>query len=245
MIRFQGGLILLDVEGTVSPLAYVHEVMFPFARQHAAAFLETHADDPEVLSVLEKMAQDAGQGTLAEWCPFPLPSAEAVHWLEARIHEWMDQDVKLTGLKQLQGRIWEQGFKTGALRAVLFDDVAEVLRAWHALGLQLRIYSSGSVHAQQLFFSHTTAGDLTPLLAGYYDTTTGPKREAASYAAIAADAGLAAEKVLFLSDVTTELDAARCAGMQTGLAIRPGNRETEGVQHPFFHSLHDIFIVRP
>ena len=245
MIRFHGGLVLLDVEGTVSPLAFVHEVMFPFARQHAAGFLERHAEVPEVAGALERMAVDAGHRSLADWCPHPMPSPQAIGWLEARIHAWMDADMKLTGLKQVQGLIWEQGFQSGALCATLFDDVAAALRAWHAAGVQLRIYSSGSVHAQQLFFSHTEAGDLTPLLAGYYDTTTGPKRETGSYEAIATDAGFASENILFLSDVAAELDAASLAGMQTGLAIRPGNRETEGVRHPVFHSLHDIIIVRP
>ncbi|MDB6117721.1 MAG: 2,3-diketo-5-methylthio-phosphopentanephosphatase [Verrucomicrobiaceae bacterium] len=245
MIHFDGGLILLDVEGTVSPLAFVHEVMFPFARRQVAAFVEEHWAVPEVTAALEQMAADAGHASLVQWYPFRLPSPEGFRWLEAQVHQWMDADAKLTGLKQLQGLVWEQGFKSGALCATLFDEVARVLRDWHASGLQLRIYSSGSVRAQKMFFSHTRSGDLTPLLKGYYDTTTGPKRDAASYRAIAAHAGFAPQDVLFLSDVTAELDAAHSAGMQTGLAIRPGNRETESVQHPLFHSLHDIITVCP
>ena len=242
MIRFTGGLVLLDVEGTVSPLAFVHDVMFPYAREHAGAFLRAGTGLEETL---ERMAADAGQASSAAWCPFAKDSPEAAAWVEGQVHAWMDADAKLTGLKQLQGLIWEQGFKSGALRATLFDDVPGALWQWHAAGLRLAIYSSGSVHAQRLFFSHTTAGDLTPLLSGYYDTTTGPKKEARSYEAIAQAAGFAPAEVLFLSDVTAELDAARDAGMQTGLAIRPGNRETESERHASFHSLHDITIVRP
>ncbi len=227
MITFAGGLILLDVEGTVSPLAFVHEVMFPFARERAESFLERNGARPAVRAALQQMTADTGLATVAE------------------IHRLMDADAKLTGLKQLQGLVWEEGFKSGELRATLFDDVADALRLWHAAGVQLRIYSSGSVHAQKLFFAHTVAGDLTPLLSGYYDTTTGPKRTAASYAAIAADSGFAPQDILFLSDVGEELDAAVAAGMQTALAIRPGNRDTKDVRHPPFHSLHDITIVRP
>ncbi len=245
MIHFDGGLILLDVEGTVSPLAFVHEVMFPFARRNVAVFLEENVETPEVTAALKQMAADAGHASLAEWCPSALPSSEGFAWLEAQVHQWMDADAKLTGLKQLQGLIWEKGFKSGALCATLFDEVARVLRDCHSSGLQIRIYSSGSVHAQKMFFSHTTSGDLTPLLKGYYDTTTGPKRDAASYRAIAEDAGFAPADVLFLSDVTAELDAAQAAGMQTALAIRPGNRETERARHLLFHSLHDIITVCP
>jgi len=245
MITFGGGMILMDVEGTVSPLAFVHEVMFPFARQRAGAFLERNAKLSSTGAALRQMAVDAGHASVAAWCPFPMPSPATIAWLVAEIHRLMDADAKLTGLKQLQGLIWEGGFKNGELQATLFDDVEGALRQWQASGVQLRIYSSGSVHAQKLFFAHTGAGDLAPLLSGFYDTTTGPKRDSTSYAAIAADAGFVPQDTLFLSDVGEELDAARAAGMQTALAIRPGNRETKGVQHPFFSSLHDITIVRP
>ena len=242
---FSGRLILLDVEGTVSPLAFVHDVMFPFARQGAEEFLKRNALESKVLDALERMAQDAGHDRMAAWCPFPWPSQEGLAWVVAQIHGWMDADAKLTGLKQFQGLVWEEGFNNGVLCATLFDDVAPVLKEWHALGLKLQIYSSGSVHAQKLFFSHTIAGDLTPLLSGYYDTTVGPKRVAASYAAIAAAAGTAPGDVLFLSDIAEELDAAKAAGMQTGLAIRPGNRETEGARHATLCSLRDITFVSP
>jgi len=235
-------LILLDIEGTVSPLAYVHEVLFPFARAAALRFL-TENRGPEVVSALEQMARDAGAASFAAWCPYPADSAEAVSWIVAHVHRLMDADAKATGLKQLQGLIWERGFREdGKLRAAIFPDVAPALQTWIESGRQVRIYSSGSIPAQRLFFGHTEAGDLTPLLSGYYDTTTGPKRVAASYAAIATDTALPPGEILFLSDVVEELDAARDAGLGTALALRPGNREAPPHSHPTFTSFQEFAV---
>ncbi|MGB8170648.1 MAG: acireductone synthase [Chthoniobacteraceae bacterium] len=230
-------LVLLDIEGTVSPLAYVHEAMFPFARTGVQPFLEANLARPEVVAALEQMAVDAGAESFAAWCP---SAAAPVPWIVAQVHALMDADVKATGLKQLQGLIWEGGFRSGALRAALFADVAGMLRRWHAEGVELRIYSSGSVQAQRLFFAHTEAGDLTPLLSGFYDTKIGGKKSSASYAAIAADACRAPETILFLSDVVEELDAACDAGLATALALRPGNREQPPNAHATFTSLEEV-----
>jgi enolase-phosphatase E1 len=138
----------------------------------------------------------------------------------------MDADAKATGLKQLQGLIWRSGFESGELLAHVYDDVPPALTAWNAAGVDVRIYSSGSVEAQRLFFGHTIAGDLLLRFRGHYDTTTGPKRDAASYCKIAQQFALEPSEILFLSDVVAELDAARAAGMATGLVIRPGNAAT-------------------
>lgn len=242
MIEFSGNLILLDIEGTVSPLAFVHEVMFPFARREMRGFLEQHAEAPAVRKALELMARDAGTNSLAAWCPHSSASDEARHWIVQQAHALMDADVKQTGLKLLQGLVWERGFRDGSLCATLFPDVASHMHRLHGAGVELRIYSSGSVHAQRLFFAHTDAGDLTPLLSGHYDTTVGSKREAASYAAIAADAGFPSGSILFLSDVVAELDAARAVGMRTGLALRPGNPPAPPHSHPTFSSLEEITL---
>lgn len=230
-------VILLDIEGTVSPLAFVHEVMFPYARARLTAHLAAHWNETAVQAAIEQMARDAGHASFAQWCPASLqPDAFAAD--EAR--KLMDADVKATGLKLLQGLIWEQGFRDGVLRSTLFDDVPAALQAWHAAGIDLRIYSSGSVHAQKLFFAHTEAGDLTTLFSGYYDTMIGSKREAASYTAIATDCQADAKDILFISDVVAELDAARSAGMTTLLAIRPGNTPPPTHDHGIIHSLADI-----
>lgn len=232
-------VILLDIEGTVSPLAFVHEVMFPYARLRLASFLAARWHTPEVLAVARQMALDAGCASFAEWCP---PSAKPEAFAAEEALKLMDADLKATGLKLLQGLIWEQGFRDGALRSTLFDDVPAALQSWHAAGVELRIYSSGSVHAQKLFFAHTEAGDLTPLFSRYYDTTIGSKREAESYRRIAKDCQTAASDILFISDVVAELDAARSAGMTTRLAIRPGNVPPPAHDHAIVHSFADLSI---
>jgi enolase-phosphatase E1 len=237
MSPFRGKLILLDIEGTVSPLAYVHEVMFPFARANVRTFLEEHWLRPDVRAALKQMAADAGR-PIGAGASMP----DEVPRIVAEVHALMDADVKATGLKQLQGLIWQGGFERGALRTVLFDDVAPALRRWTEAGLQLAIYSSGSIQAQRLFFAHTEAGDLTPLLSGYYDTTSGPKKSRSSYEAIAENSRSEPSEILFLSDVVEELDAAREAGFQTALAIRPGNRAAIPGPHSSFTSLDEITL---
>lgn len=228
MIEFHGKLILLDIEGTVSPLAFVHDVMFPYARGRAVAWLGRHWGHEAIAS----LARDAGATSFAH-------ADEAA----AAMHRLMDADAKVAGLKQIQGLIWEEGFRNGDLRSTLFDDVTPALHRWSARGIEVRIYSSGSIHAQRLFFQHTTEGDLTPLFSGYYDTTMGPKKDAASYAAITADCGLAAGQVLFISDVLEELHAAQSAGMKTALALRPGNRPQPESAHPTIASFAEVQAV--
>jgi len=156
----------------------------------------------------------------------------------ASLKRWMAADEKKTPLKTLQGLIWEAGYRDGRLNGHLWPDVAPCLRAWHAGGLRLAVFSSGSVAAQKLLFGHSEAGDLTPLLSGFFDTRVGQKREAASYAAIAKGMGLPAGEILFLSDIAEELDAAKEAGMQCCQLLRaadgtqPSGRHAEEADFP-------------
>lgn len=243
MIPFRGRVLLLDIEGTVSPLAFVREVLFPYARRQVAEFLKANADTQPVAQALEQMAHDAGKAAFAAWCPFAYATSQANEWVTSAVEQLMSVDAKQTGLKGLQGLIWEQGFRNGDLKSVVYPDVPPALAAWTDAGRGVQIYSSGSVHAQKLFFEFTEGGDLTKFLSGYYDTTVGPKRESGSYAAIAGACGLPASEVLFLSDVAEELDAARSAGMATGLALRPGNHPVAKIIHPVFHTLDEIELA--
>ncbi len=219
-MHFTGRGVLVDIEGTTSAVAYVYDVMFPFARKGITSYVAQHWDDDALASVREQFAADAGRDLAT---PDEL-TAEALRL--------MDGDVKATGLKTLQGLVWEAGFRSGELQAHVFADVPPALAAWREAGLDVRVYSSGSIHAQRLFFGHTEAGDLLSYFSGHYDTTTGPKREAASYTAIANAWGLAPAEVLFLSDITEELNAARAAGMQTALVVRPGNAAASPIEPP-------------
>jgi len=223
VIVFDGRAILLDVEGTTSSISFVYDVLFAFAREHIGDFLARQRDDATVRELAGRLAADAGAPA-----PTTLDPAESTRIALAAI-DLMNRDVKSTPLKALQGMIWRSGFDSGELVSHVFDDVPPALEQWTNAGLDVRIYSSGSIEAQKLFFGHTSFGDLSPHLRGHYDTTTGPKREPASYARIAADMALEPRQILFVSDVGEELDAARTAGMATALAIRPGNREPGGV----------------
>jgi len=222
VIVFGGRGILLDVEGTTSSISFVYDVLFAFARKHVADFLVHNRLDPAVQAAAAGLAVEAAaaDATLADPAGTTRLALAAI--------DLMNRDVKSTPLKALQGMIWRSGFESGELVAHVFDDVPAALAQWADSGLDVRIYSSGSIDAQRLFFAHTAAGDLTPHLRGHYDTTTGPKREAGSYRAIAADMAMDPREILFVSDVGDELDAARQAGMATALAIRPGNREPGG-----------------
>jgi enolase-phosphatase E1 len=238
VIAFGGRGILLDIEGTTSSVSFVYDVMFPFVRRELVTFLREHGTEPPVIGALEITAQDLGHASLEAW---RAASGSDVEALAADVFGLMDGDVKATGLKQLQGLVWEAGFASGELQAHMYDDVPPALLAWNASGVDVRIYSSGSIQAQKLFFGHTIVGDLRARLRGHYDTTTGPKKESASYTRIAAEFDLPPAEVLFLSDVPAELAAARAAGMQTALVKRPGNAEVPSDHgHSVIHSFAEI-----
>jgi enolase-phosphatase E1 len=196
--------ILTDIEGTTTRIAYVRDVLFPYARARLAGFLAHAAGQPEVEAVLAETRR------LAPHQP-PLESLIA----------WMDADAKITPLKTLQGLIWHQGYLAGALHGELYPDVAPALRRWHEAGIRLEVYSSGSAAAQQLLFGYSSAGDLGRLFAAFNDTGIGAKRDPASYRRIAEASRITAADWLFLSDMAAELDAAHLAGLQTCQLVRP------------------------
>ena len=237
MIVFGGRGIVLDVEGTTSSISFVYDVLFAFAKERLADFLAAGRDDPAVRAAAGALAAETGVADP------DLDDPAGLGRVALAAVSMIDRDVKSTPLKALQGMLWRGGFESGALVSHVFDDVPAALAQWADAGLDVRIYSSGSIEAQRLFFAHTAHGDLTPHLRGHYDTTTGPKREAASYRAIAADMGLAPREILFVSDVGAELDAARQAGMATALAVRPGNRDPGGLlEHEPLESFAEIVV---
>lgn len=199
--------ILTDIEGTTTSISFVHDTLFPYARTRLRDFLARRGDEPAVRRPLDEVSKLEGR---------ELSRDEAATVLE----RWMAEDRKITPLKALQGLIWAEGYAAGELKGHVYPDTAPALRAWYGRGLVLYVYSSGSVEAQKLIFGNSTAGDLTPLFAGYFDTRIGGKREAASYAAIAREMGHRPESILFLSDIGEELDAARAAGLQTWQLLR-------------------------
>ena len=202
-------VVVTDIEGTVGSIRFVRDVLFPYARKRLPAFVETEHLRPEVAHWLQETAKEAG-----------LVEASRDE-LVAILQRWIDEDRKATPLKALQGMIWEQGYRDGDYTAHLYPDAVARLRAWHAQGIPLYVYSSGSVQAQDLYFGFTEHGDLRPLFSGFFDTEIGPKRERASYQRIAERIGAAPGGIVFLSDIVAELDAASAAGLRTFLVARP------------------------
>lgn len=217
--------VLLDIEGTTSSIRFVYDEMFPFVRRELDGYLAAHWGEESLRKACSLLAADAAEEGVATaaWDEARDDPDRGREWIANEVRRQMDADRKATGLKKIQGLIWKRGFESGELRAHVYDDVPPALEKWNAQGLDVRIYSSGSVQAQHLFFGHTIAGDLLPHFRGHYDTTIGSKREAESYLRIAAEFDLPAEKVVFLSDIPAELEAAREAGMQVVLCERPGN----------------------
>lgn len=206
--------ILTDIEGTTSAVSFVFDVLFPYAAAHLPDFVRGHAGEPGVAVQLDAVRAQSGE-----------PGADVERCI-AILLNWLAEDRKATPLKALQGMVWERGYHAGQLKGHVYPDAVEALRRWKAEGYDLYVYSSGSIQAQKLIFGCSEAGDLTPLFSGYFDTTSGPKREAASFARIVQAIGLPGEQVLFLSDVVQELDAARETGLQTiGLAREGGALE--------------------
>jgi enolase-phosphatase E1 len=201
--------ILTDIEGTTSSIAFVHEILFPYARAHLASFVQDHQHDPRVVEYLAEARQEAGT---------ELDAAGVI----AQLIAWIDADRKIPALKALQGMIWETGYRAGAFTSHLYEDAYRCLTKWHDAGIQLYVFSSGSVAAQRLFFAYTEWGDLRPLFSGYFDTRTGPKSSPDSYYAIAKAMGVPTPEICFLSDVRAELDAARTVGLHTRWLVRTG-----------------------
>jgi enolase-phosphatase E1 len=204
-------VVLCDIEGTTTPISFVHDVLFPYARVRIASFLETHADDDEVRAIVDALRSEMRAAGGEQH------GADVVEYLESL----MDADRKSGPLKALQGRIWQEGYAIGELRGEVYPDVPYAFARWTSAGVRVAIFSSGSVLAQQLIFGRSTAGDLTALLSAYFDTRVGAKGEPDSYRRIVDALGAAAGRVLFLSDVVAELTAARKAGLQTLLLVRP------------------------
>lgn len=205
MTVFKGiGAILTDIEGTTTDIEFVHRTLFPYARERMRDFVHSHPSESAVLQAAQAL-------------DVPVDNLDAI---ANGLISWIDQDRKETTLKALQGLIWVQGYEQGDFTGHLYPDAYAGLKRWHASNKPLYIFSSGSVKAQKLLYGYSDYGDLTPLFSGYFDTTTGAKREPMAYERITAEIGLPAHEILFLSDVVEELDAAVTAGMQTCLLVR-------------------------
>ena len=230
--------ILLDIEGTTTPIAFVHDVLFSYARDHVQEFLIANIRSDEVRKDISMLYEEHALDVVNDNNPPEL--TEEIDSLAAYIEWLIDYDRKSTGLKSLEGKIWRQGYEEGTLKSQVFADVAPAMERWHQAGLNVSIFSSGSVLAQQLLFAHTEAGDLTKFINDYFDTNTGKKSDAESYRKIAGALNLQPREIVFISDVVSELDAAKGAGMRTLLSIRPGNELQASTNHQAIESFDQV-----
>jgi enolase-phosphatase E1 len=199
--------VLCDIEGTTTSLSFVHDVLFPLSREKMHSFIQDNWASSEFQTILDELKKQ-------------IPGNASASAVADLLQTWIDADKKETTLKQIQGRIWKDAFESGKIKAHIYPDVPEKWAEWKRQGLKIYIFSSGSVEAQQLLFRYSEAGDLTQYIDGYFDTTTGPKKVAASYLEIANVVKIDPAGMLFLSDILAELDAAKEAGMQTIQLIR-------------------------
>ena len=244
--------ILLDIEGTTTPIAFVYDVLFPFVRRRLRAYLFDPGNHAELVEPLRRLRQEwsvdpdyhsrngGPGGVQARTGPDPDGPGGDLEGMAAYVIWLMDQDRKSPGLKLLQGQIWDEGYRRGELKGEVFADVAPALRRWRDAGVVVAIYSSGSELAQRRLFATTAHGDLTPLLAHFFDTAVGAKQAAESYRRIARELGMSPDRMLFVSDVTTELDAAHSAGCQVRLCVRPGNRPQPNHEYPVIESFDNV-----
>ncbi|XP_019408153.1 PREDICTED: enolase-phosphatase E1 isoform X1 [Crocodylus porosus] len=223
--------VLLDIEGTTTPIAFVKDTLFPYIRDHVQEYLRAHWEEEECqqdISLLRKQAEE--DSNLAGVVPIP-PETETgeedservIKAVVDNVHWQMSLDRKTTALKQLQGHMWRAAYTTGRVKGEVFEDVVPAIRKWREAGMKVYIYSSGSVEAQKLLFGYSTEGDILELFDGHFDTKIGHKVESESYKRIAASIGCSTDNILFLTDVTQEANAAEEADMHVAVVIRPGN----------------------
>lgn len=204
--------ILTDIEGTTTEVSFVYDILFPYFRAHMDQW-KTVDSDP-MNQVLEQT-----RVLVLEEQSINLTSKEA---LFEQLRQWSNEDRKVTPLKTFQGMVWEQGFKSGAIKGHVYSDVKPALEQWTSMGIKLAIFSSGSIAAQKQLFGFSIEGDLTPYFSAFFDTTTGMKRDEQTYQLIVEQLQAPANSVLFLSDISQELEAAHAAGLRTLQLVRPG-----------------------
>jgi enolase-phosphatase E1 len=235
-------VVLLDIEGTTTPVTYVYDVLFPYARARLREYLHTHRDEQELhrvtLLLHTEWSEDLERGEAVPMRQDDPPDARLESL--AKYLEWlMDRDRKSPGLKLLQGRIWELGYRDGTLAGEVFPDVLPALQRWQDGGIEIAIYSSGSILAQRLLFATTRYGDLTRFIGKYFDTGVGPKRSPESYAHISAAVGRPPRELMFISDVTEELAAATQSGYQALLCVRDGPKPDSSA-HPVIDTFDQV-----
>lgn len=237
-------VILLDIEGTTTPINFIYLTLFPYAAGRLEAFLREHIRDHEIEAVLQQLhAQHRSDEVHGLRPPIWMEDSEQARLGSATTYgQWLiARDSKCTPLKSLQGKIWQQGYANGDLKGQVYADVPIAFERWRRLKKLICIYSSGSVLAQQLLFRTTSSGDLTPYISDFFDTSVGAKTETESYKKIAASLGRTPEEFLFISDAVNEIRAAESAGMQAVLCDREGKSSNSRIARGTIDSFGKVF----
>lgn len=224
--------VLLDIEGTICPISFVKDTLFPYALKALPNIVKLKWQDAE----FEKFKS-----------AFPNECQETTEKFIEHVKDLTERNIKVAYFKDLQGYLWEEGYKSGAYSSPFFEDVVPAVKQWKEAGMGISIYSSGSVYAQKLLFGHLNAHDpsdpkatidLTPFVTDWFDTANaGSKMEPTSYVKICQALGLTSTQILFLSDNVKELEAAQEAKLQMRLVIREGNEEVSPEDKEAFGAL--------
>ncbi|XP_040181116.1 enolase-phosphatase E1 isoform X2 [Rana temporaria] len=241
--------VLLDIEGTTTPITFVKEILFPYIQDNVKEYLENHWQEEECQEDVRHLRLQAEKDCeLDGFVPIPMNQTEVQQIIQGvvdNVHWQMSLDRKTTALKQLQGHMWRAAYASGQVKGEVYADVVPALRKWKEAGKKLYIFSSGSVEAQKLLFGYSIEGDLLEYFQGHFDTTVGLKVESESYRKIADHIGCSTENILFLTDITREAEAAEEAGMTVALVVRPGNAaltDEEKGNYPLITSFEQITL---
>ena len=236
--------LLLDIEGTTCPVSFVSDVLFPFAKQELSHYIKQHwdksPDNEQIKAAKKEWLDDRSTESVQIKQQVIKGESEEIDGLIQYLKHLISIDKKSTALKDLQGKIWEHGYKNGELKSQLFPETAECLREWREQGLTLSVYSSGSIQAQKLLYRHSPAGDLEKFFSHWFDTHTGPKKSTESYTTIAEQLHSSPNKIWFVSDNGAECDSARSAGMHTLFSLRDGNPDRDPRDHTVVQSLREV-----
>ena len=238
--------LLLDIEGTTCPVSFVSDVLFPFAKQELSHYIKQHWDESPhkkpIQAAKKEWLNDRSTESVQIKRQVIKGESEEMDGLIQYLKHLISIDKKSTALKDLQGKIWEHGYKNGELKSQLFPETSECLREWREQGLTLSVYSSGSIQAQKLLYRHSPAGDLEKFFSHWFDTHTGPKKSTESYTTIAEQLHSSPNKIWFVSDNGAECDSARSAGMHTLFSLRDGNPDRDPRDHTVVQSLRDVSV---
>ena len=239
--------VLLDIEGTTTPISFVTETLFPYVRRELRSYLTKRWEETEVQDDIEALRnqsindQEDPNLNFAQIITSENDKEKIIDSVVTNVEEQMNVDRKITPLKQLQGHMWKFGYQSGELKGVVYDDCVDALKKWQEMGIPVYIYSSGSVAAQKLLFGNSTHGDLLSYIQGHFDTNIGLKVESESYEKIAKDISVSPNEILFVTDSYKELQAATKQNLQLRLSIRPGNPPVESDEYVRITSFEQLF----